>query len=289
MCIYICESIVYFFLLAYILDVYLFNICSIKVFPGFDKVAQVRCEQVGRLLLGQAPPLPDKNLDEIPPPPPASAYSEAQLPPDFPPEPPSITIRDGVQPTAVNCTPQQLQGPTSDITSPLPTEENRTAASDVATKLTSPASSAHMPSYVFSALAPEGIVGQSMSEDHSSDACKRRRLNNDSLVNEPCFPPQSQQPPPPPFPHPDSMHQPPPPPLPPTMLPIPPPPPPVAGSASIPSFSYVSPPLHPMPGFPVVGVPPYPGPPSPYQFQGSDGGFFSPPSYPAGPPSISRQ
>lgn len=267
------------------------------------QVAQVRYEQVGRLLIGQVPPppLPGQNLDDIPPPPPPdSAYSEAPPPPDFPPESPATTIGDGVQPTPVRYSQQHAQGPLSDTSSHHTAgEEHQTAAADVSGKLTSSSSSSHMISYVLSSLASEGVIGQSASEDFPSDANKRPRLSNGGLGSVPCYLPQPQQPPPPPFPHPDSMHLPLPPPLPPSLPPVPPPLPPsaggpppfgqAAGSMTLPPFSYGSPPVPPpMPGFPMVGVPPYPGPPSPYQFQGPDGGFFGQPPYP-GPPQMSRQ
>jgi len=243
------------------------------------------------VLIGQAPlpPLPEQNLDEVPPPPSSSAYTKAPPPPDFPSEYPATTIGDRVQATSVHCTPQQSQGLLSAITLNHTTNEDGqiTSASDVGAKHISLTSSVNMLSYVLSSLASEGVIGQSGSEDYPSDANKRPRLNNGSLGSIPCYLPQPQHPPPPPFPHPDAVHQ-PPPPLPPTLPPVPSPPPPT-GSMSVASFSYGTPPVQPPPpAYPMVGVSSYPGPPNPYQFQGSDG-FFGQPPYPAGPPPTSRQ
>lgn len=256
----------------------------------------MRYRQAERLLVGQVPcALPaDLNLDEIPPPPPASAYCEAPPPPDLP----ATAVSDGVQPTSVRNTPQQPQEPLPDITSHHTSEEHQMSTSNAAGKLASSSSSAQMLSYVLSSLASEGVIGQSMSDDYPSDAKKRPRLNNGGLSTVPCYLPQPQQPPPPPFPHPDSMHQPPLPLFPPTLPPVPPPLPPAAaaspqfgqtaGSTGVSPFTYGPPLVQPMAGFPMVGLPPFPGPPNPYQFRGTDG-FFGPPPYPTGLPPISRQ
>ncbi|XP_020261110.1 formin-like protein 20 [Asparagus officinalis] len=166
------------------------------------QVAQSRYDQLGRLLLGQAPPPPplENNLDEIPPPPPASTYCETPPPPEFPPE-----HENGVHTT---------------------NEESRLEISG------------HNISYVFS-LASEGVIGQSdaskrqrlnknSSTSFSSVPC---------FLPQPQHPPP---PPPPPILYSDSMYQPPslpfrPPPLQPTAFSYGSPSFPVVGVPSFPS------------------------------------------------------
>ncbi|XP_010926777.1 uncharacterized protein [Elaeis guineensis] len=207
------------------------------------------------------------------------------------------------------------EGPLANNDSSHTEEHRKTAAASVAAKLAASTSSAQMLSYVLSSLASEGVISQTVKEYPSDN--KRPKLENDVPSYMP--PPQSQtqsqtQPPPPPFPHPDMLHQPPPPPsplpsmsqpipsvqppLPPTSLPLVPPLPTTtqlmqaaAGPMTAVPFSYGSAPL-PLPGYPVVGMPPYSSVPNPYHgFQASDavGGLFSQPPLPTAPPPMTRQ
>lgn len=264
------------------------------------QVAESRYEQVERLLSGQMVlPLSKQQLNEVsPPPPPPSSFSEVPPPPDYPPESPTP---DMALSSPINYTQQHPQVSYVDTTSPHTTNEEhrKTSAAEVAAKLTASTSSAQMLSYVLSSLSSNGVIGQSMNEDHPSDG-KRPRLNNGGLSSVPCYMPQPQQPPPPPFPHPDSF-QPLPPPLPPSVSPIPPPLPisapaspqfgQSAGSMTSLPYTYGSPlPPSQLPPYPMVGMPPYPGPPNPFTFQGSDNSVhFSQQPLMAAPPPMPRQ
>ncbi|KAJ6847946.1 regulation of nuclear pre-mRNA domain-containing protein 1B [Iris pallida] len=262
------------------------------------QVAQSRYEQVEKLLTGQTvPPLPNQQLNEVlpppPPPPPPSFFSEVPPPPDYPPESPTP---DMALSSPINYTQQHRQVSYVDATSLHTTNEEhrKTSAAEVAVKLTASTSSAQMLSYVLSSLSSNGVIGQSMKEDHPSDG-KRPRLNNGGLSSVPCYMVQPQQPPPPSFPCPDSFQllqlS-----LPPSISPIPPPLPTstpaspqfgqTAGSMTSLPYAYGSP----LPPYTVVGMPPYPGLPNPYTFQGSDNSaLFGQQPLMAAPPSTPRQ
>ncbi|XP_072999875.1 uncharacterized protein [Typha latifolia] len=191
-------------------------------------------------------------------------------------------------------------------------EASKMAAASMAAKLTASTTSAEMLSYVFSSLASDGIINQRMKEEYP-DNNKRPKLENSvpSYVPPPYPQPQS-QPPPPPFPHPDSLQQPPPPspsmdhpnpslqppPPPPTSLPLMPPllpptsaqyMPTAAGAMTGMPYGYVPAPF-PLPNFPMVGMPPFPGAPNPYQsFPVSEGALFSQPPFPVPPPPMTKQ
>ncbi|KAJ6844824.1 regulation of nuclear pre-mRNA domain-containing protein 1B [Iris pallida] len=265
------------------------------------QVAQSRYEQLGKLLSGQTVSrLPDQQPNEVPPPPPSSSFIEAPPPPDYPPDSPSVDMTLSTPP---HYTEQQPQGPSVDTTYTQSTNEvypKTSSAAEVAAKLMTSSSSAHMLSYVLSSLATEGVIGQSMNDDYLSDGNKRLRLHNSGLSSVPCYMPQTQQPAPPPFPH-TGLFQPSPAPLPPTISRIPPPLPAsvtaspqfgqTAGQMTNNRYMYGSPmPPSQLSPYPVVGVPPYPGPRNPYHNQGSDnGGLFNQQPLMAGPPPMSRQ
>ncbi|XP_020693613.1 regulation of nuclear pre-mRNA domain-containing protein 1B isoform X2 [Dendrobium catenatum] len=189
-------------------------------------------------------------------------------------------------------------------------QRKKSAAAEVAAKLTASTSSAQMLSYVLSSLASESIISnQSQKEDYSPHS-KRSKVENGGL---PLYLPPTQtqqsQPPPPPFPHPDSVNPPPPPPPPPSSPPampsmMPPLMPPAnvshfiqAGGpmAAVIPYNYASSPLQIQPSLPphlTGGMPLYSIPPNPYQgFQLPDGvGSFSLQPLPSTtPPPLSRQ
>ncbi|GMH06870.1 hypothetical protein Nepgr_008710 [Nepenthes gracilis] len=194
-------------------------------------------------------------------------------------------------------------------------DSRKSAAAEVAAKLTASTSSAQMLTYVLSSLAQGGIIGNAVKE--SSSDCppeKRQKLESD----QPHVPPPGLQPPLPPFPHPDAVQQkanaanqqlttdeqPPPPSFPPPLAPLPPLPPyampqfmqTAAPMSNVPyNYGTVQQPAPPLPSYHPVGPPasgmhPFAPPPAnPFQtFPGSEGGFYSqPPSLPMAP--ISRQ
>ncbi|XP_020591000.1 regulation of nuclear pre-mRNA domain-containing protein 2 [Phalaenopsis equestris] len=166
-------------------------------------------------------------------------------------------------------------------------QRKKTAAAEVAAKLTASTSSAQMLSYVLSSLASESIIGnQSKNEDYSPHTKRPKVENGVPPLYLPTTPPSS-QPPPPPFPHPDSINPPPPPSSPPAIPPLMPPlmPPanispfiqangPMAGV--LPPYNYGSSPLQIPPSLTphlAVNMPLYSVPANPYHgFQMSDGG-----------------
>ncbi|KAL0928342.1 hypothetical protein M5K25_000218 [Dendrobium thyrsiflorum] len=181
-------------------------------------------------------------------------------------------------------------------------QRKKTAAAEVAAKLTASTSSAQMLSYVLSSLASESIISnQSQKEDYSPHS-KRPKVENGLYLPTPT---QQSQPPPPPFPHPDSVNPPPPPPPPPPSSPpmMPPLMPPTnvsqfiqAGGpmAAVIPYNYATSPLQIQPSLPphlTGGMPLYSIPPNPYQgFQLPDGvGSFSLQPLPSTPPPLSRQ
>lgn len=179
-------------------------------------------------------------------------------------------------------------------------QRKKTAAAEVAAKLTASTSSAQMLSYVLSSLASESIIG---------NQSKRPKVENGLPLYLPTPAPapapapaplQSQPPPPPPpFPHPDSVIPPPPPSPPPTMpLMMPPLMPPANVSQFVRAggpmvgvipYNYGSSPLQISPS---LSLPAYSIPANPYQgFQMPDGvGTFNLQPLPPTPlPPLSRQ
>lgn len=260
------------------------------VLSRYEQTSSI-CQQFQGMNPSQAPPEQKPN----------EAISDASL--GFPPkasldnQKESAPVRYTQQQQAV---PPPLPPPPPEDSSPRIEEDQRkNAAAEVAAKLTASTSSAQMLSYVLSSLASEGIIGgQSVKEDYSSDS-KRPKVENGVPPYIP-VPPQS-QPPPPPYPHPDSVSTPPPPPPPPLVTPLMPPATgpqflQVPGSMMSMQYSYGSSPVqlppHPLPVYPMVGMPPYLGAPNPFLqgFQTQEGvASFSQPRIPATPPPLSRQ
>lgn len=183
-------------------------------------------------------------------------------------------------------------------------EHRKSAAAAMAERLTASTSSAQMLSYVLSSLASEGVISQSAKEDYSPEHKRSRSEHGQAL-----YIPTHSQPPPPSYPHPDSLQQPPPPQqsspmrIPSPQLPLqattsitlisqPPPYMQTAGAMASVPYTYGSglPPLMPpFTGYPMVGMPPYFGPPTPFHnFQAPEGALFNH-APPPTPPSMSRQ
>lgn len=198
-------------------------------------------------------------------------------------------------------------------------DSRKSAAAEVAAKLTSSTSSAQMLSYVLSSLASEGVIGNQGMDSPPEKRAKVKADNQASSAYIPLPPDNAEQPPPPPFspfpqseplhtdhsiPLPPTCPPPMPPPLPPMPLyPMQPPPSfmPLSGPTNgMPYYgiSQLQPPLPPssMPSYTPIsgGLPPFTAqPPLPPAgsfsgFPGSDGNLYSQPSsVPTAP--ISRQ
>ncbi|XP_039138509.1 regulation of nuclear pre-mRNA domain-containing protein 1A-like isoform X2 [Dioscorea cayenensis subsp. rotundata] len=141
----------------------------------------------------------------------------------------------------------------------------------------------------------------------SQGQMEKEEYHSENKKQKVSLPPPPPPPPPPPFPYPDSLNQqmlpPPPPPMMPPPLPPPPPPTTITSTTAAPfgqaispipgvPFSYGLVPLQrppAMPGYPIVNMPPFPGPPAAYHgFQGPEPpvGLFNPPLVPPTPPPV---
>ncbi|URD79202.1 Zinc finger protein [Musa troglodytarum] len=261
-----------------------------------------RATDASAQLNGEQPPAEQRTKES------SLAFSETS--PGFAPEA-TAGSSDEAQITSTRCT--QEEPLTADINSShSESEHRRTAAAEVAAKLTASASSAQMLCHVLSSLASEGVIGQANKEDFSSD---NKRLKTENGVPSHVLllqPPL--QPPLPSLPHPQLQHQLPllPPgthpspilePLPPTSTSLPsaqPPPPPLITTQFMPSaagpmtgmpYGYGSA-LPPLPNYPpMFGIHLGPSAPNPFHsVQASDGANpFAQPPLPAPPPPLTRQ
>ncbi|CAL9125924.1 unnamed protein product [Musa textilis] len=261
-----------------------------------------RATDASAQLNGEQPPAEQRTKE--------SSLSFSETSPGFAPEA-TAGSSDEAQITSTRCT--QEEPLTADINSShSESEHRRTAAAEVAAKLTASASSAQMLCHVLSSLASEGVIGPANKEDFSSD---NKRLKTENGVPSHVLllqPPL--QPPLPSLPHPQLQHQLPllPPgthpspilePLPPTSTSLPsaqPPPPPLITTQFMPSaagpmtgmpYGYGSA-LPPLPNYPpMFGIHLGPSAPNPFHsVQASDGANpFAQPPLPAPPPSLTRQ
>ncbi|RWW04804.1 hypothetical protein GW17_00031950 [Ensete ventricosum] len=262
-----------------------------------------RATDASAQLTGEQPPA-EQRTKESP-----LAFSETS--PDFAPEA-AAGSSDEAQITSTRCI--QEEPLTENNSSHSESEHRRTAAAEVAAKLTASASSAQMLCHVLSSLASEGVIGQANKEDFSSDN-KRLKTENSVpshvlLLQPPLQPPlpslprpqlQHQLPLLPPATHPSPIVEPLPPPTSTSLPSAQPPPPPLITTQFMPSaagpmtgipYGYGSA-LPPLPNYPpIFGIHLGPSAPNPFHsVQASEGAnpFAQPPLPAAPPPPLTRQ